>query len=75
MNVRRLWQGRRHLRWPLFVAALVGLGWGLYTWLPQEPRWTAAGVLDSARFSPDGTRVLTVSSPDVRVWDVASGRP
>lgn len=83
MSIHRLWQGRRHLRWPLFVAALVGLGWGLYAWLPQEPRWTAAGAFETCKFSPDGTRVLTVANPDltpipggpVRVWDVATGRP
>src|SRR5262249_1953218 len=34
-----------------------------------------SAVLNVASFSPDGTRLLTASSPpDVRVWDVATGR-
>lgn len=81
MNVRRLWQGRRYLRWPLFALALVGLAWGLNTWLPPAPRWAAEGKFNWATFSPDGSRVLTVCIDHlgeyrgpVQVRDSATGR-
>jgi WD40 repeat protein len=73
------------LRWwlrALPALALIGMGWGLHAWLPPEPRWVQAGDFASARFAPDGSRVLTVGFDvekkkhcgPVTVWDVATGQ-
>jgi hypothetical protein len=51
----RIWLG-----WAAFALLLVGIGWGLHTCLPPEPRWVVRGPLTPVEFSADGTtlRVL-----------------
>ncbi len=69
---------RRVLGWPMFALLVAGIGWGLYVWLPPEPRWVNPWSFDEARYSPDGTTVLVTrnqDSPEARLelWDVRSG--
>jgi hypothetical protein len=51
--------------WTLLIAALTGLGWTLYVWLPPQPRWVVTGSLIDGGLAPDGKtlRTLTVT-PD-----------
>jgi hypothetical protein len=64
------------LRASLFVAALGGLGWGLYAWLPPEPRWTLRGPYRAHGFASDGSIVITEGLDDgsIQCWDACTGR-
>jgi WD40 repeat protein/tetratricopeptide (TPR) repeat protein len=57
--------------------------WDAETLRPARPALRAEGGVRSARFSPDGARVLTVAAPDdarpraphaARLWDAATGQ-
>ncbi|MCX6930139.1 MAG: protein kinase, partial [Verrucomicrobia bacterium] len=45
------------------------------TWLRPTLNFKHAEMVSSAQFSPDGKRVLTVSTNVARVWDAQTGQP
>jgi hypothetical protein len=47
------------LRWTVFALVLGGIGWGLYAWLPPEPRWALTGMYLAAGLTPDGKAFRT----------------
>ena len=52
---------RRIAGWTLLAALLFALGWGLYVWLPPQPRWFVSGSFMTAGLSPDGKTFRTLS--------------
>jgi len=62
----RLWDGHtgKQIGKPLRNIEAVGLA-----------AWNASGAINSASFSADGARLLTVAYSSVQVWDARTGQP
>lgn len=48
--------------------------WDAQTGQPLTQVFNDGGYVGSAQFSPDGKRVLTVSTNEVDIWDAGNGR-